>query len=52
MQLKPGLWIRIRMDPHSFSLLAPDPDSGGKILRKKLKNARKLEVIVILLKKM
>ena len=51
MQLKPGLWIRIRMDPHSFSLLAPDPDSGGKILRKNRKNARKLEVIVILLKK-
>ena len=24
---KPGLWIRIRMDPHSFSLLDPDP--GG-----------------------
>ena len=23
----PGLWIRIRMDPHSFSLLDPDP--GG-----------------------
>ena len=24
-----GLWIRIRMDPHSFSLLDPDPDPGG-----------------------
>ena len=23
--LKTGLWIRIRMDPHSFSLLDPDP---------------------------
>ena len=27
----PELWIRIRMDPHSFSLLDPDP--GGKNLR-------------------
>ena len=28
----PELWIRIRMDPHSFSLLDPDPDPdpGGK----------------------
>ena len=25
--LAPGLWIRIRMDPYSFSLLDPDP--GG-----------------------
>ena len=24
----PGLWIRIRLDPHSISLLDPDP--GGK----------------------
>ena len=23
-----GLWIRIRMDPHSFTLLDPDPDPG------------------------
>ena len=32
-----GLWIRIRMDPHSFFLLDPDP--GGK----KQKKWRKLE---------
>ena len=31
---KAGLLIRIRRDPHSFSLLDPDPDSGGKNLRK------------------
>ena len=24
---KPGLWIRSWMDPHSFSLLDPDPHS-------------------------
>ena len=39
-----GLWIRIRMDSHSFSLLDPDP--GGKNLRKKRTNERKLVVIV------
>ena len=27
LMLVAGLWIRIRMDPHSFSLLDPDP--GG-----------------------
>ena len=27
--LEPGLWIRIRMDPHSFSILDPDLDPGG-----------------------
>ena len=35
-------------DPHSFSLLDPNPDPGGKILREKKKNARKLVVPVIL----
>ena len=25
-RLQPGPWIRIRMDPHSFSLLDPDLD--------------------------
>ena len=30
-----GLWIRICMNPHSFSFLDPDP--GGKMLRKKRK---------------
>ena len=39
-----GLWIRIRMDSHSFSLLDPDP--GGKNLKKKRTNERKLVVIV------
>ena len=53
---KPGLWIRIRMDPHSFSLLDPDPHSicgsgsRGKILREKKKKISS-NVIVILLKK-
>ena len=32
-----GLWIRIRMDPHSFSLLDPDPGS------KKFRNNRKIK---------
>ena len=27
-QFHVGLWIRIRMDPHSFPLMDPDP--GGK----------------------
>ena len=46
---KPGLLIRIRMDPHSFSLLDPDP--GGKNLREKTRmNAWTFVVIVILLK--
>ena len=27
---KEGLWIRIRMDLHSFSLLDSSPDPGGK----------------------
>ena len=26
-----GLWVRIRMDPHSFSLLDPDPGLGLSI---------------------
>ena len=43
----PELWIRIRMDPHSFSLLDPDP--GGKNLREITeKNARKLVEIVFI----
>ena len=36
--LKPGLWIRIRMDQHSFSFLDPDPE--GKHLRKNRKMQR------------
>ena len=35
------------MDPHSFFVLDPDP--GWENLRKKLKNARKIVEIVILL---
>ena len=27
----PGMWIQIRMDPHSFYL--PDPDPGGEIFQ-------------------
>jgi hypothetical protein len=26
----PGFQIRIRMDPHYFELLDPDPDPGGQ----------------------
>ena len=45
-----GLWIRIRMDPRSFSLLDPDPhiecrsrSRRGKFVGKNRKNARKME---------
>ena len=58
-KVDPGLWIRIRMDPRSFSLLDPDPhsviqyanpESGGKNLReKKEKMQGKWKKIVILL---
>ena len=34
--------MRIRLDPHSFSLLDLDPDPGGK----NLKNARQLVIII------
>ena len=54
-----GLWIRIRMDPRSFSLLDPDPhsviqyanpESGGKNLREKIEKMQgKWKKIVILL---
>ena len=37
-----GLWIRIRIDPHSFSLLDPDPDPGGKICQLKLKKCKEI----------
>ena len=38
-----GLWIRIRMDPHSFYLLYPDPDPWGKkISNKNRKSDKKL----------
>ena len=37
-----GMWMRIRLDPHSFSLLDLDPDPGGK----NLKNARQLVIII------
>ena len=40
------MWIRILLDPRSFSLLDPDPDPGGENLRGKQKkcneNERKL----------
>ena len=32
------------LDPHSFSLLDPDPDPGGKIVQIKTKNERKLVI--------
>ena len=32
------------LDPHSFSLLDPDPDPGGKIFQIKTKNERKLVI--------
>ena len=37
-------------DPHSFCLQVPDPppDTGGKLMKKKQKNAGKLVVTVIL----
>ena len=40
-----GLWIRIRMDPHSFYLLYPDPDPDPwekKISNKNRKSDKKL----------
>ena len=52
-----GLWIRIRMDPRSFSLLDPDPhsviqyanpESGGEKLREKIEKMQgKWKKIVI-----
>ena len=55
LNLQAGLWIRIFMDMHSFSLPDPDPPSkcgyGWEIfLNKKRKNARKLVIIAILFK--
>ena len=35
VSLPAGLWIRMRMDPRSFSLLDPYPDSGGYICQLK-----------------
>ena len=32
------------LGPHSFSLLDPDPDPGGKIFQIKTKKARKLVI--------
>ena len=43
-QSQPGLWIRIRVDPHSFYLLDPDPE--GKI--KKKKKEKKFQITAIL----
>ena len=55
---KSVLWIRIRMDPHSFFLLDLDPHSicgsGSRRYKfdgKNTKNARKLVIIVIVLNK-
>ena len=42
-----GLWIwgrAVDLDPHSFLLLDPDPDPGGKIFQIKTKNERKLVI--------
>ena len=44
--MKPGLWIRIRRDPHSFYLLDPDP-GGVNFEEKNWRNARKLVPVII-----
>ena len=37
-----GLWIPIRMDPHAFYLLDPDPDPGGKIFQIKTEKGKEI----------
>jgi hypothetical protein len=49
MPLNAGLWIRIRIDPHLFELLDPDP--GGQKLptnKEKSKVFSRFEVLDVL----